>query len=170
MKVKASPYLKEIKPVLRALVEALSKEYAYASVLATDNSARRYQAAASGLQVGENALHTSRGFVARVADARGYAEHSFNTITMADIPAILAHIRAELVRAGEGLAGILATPPRIPHEEETVFSAATEYECHPEEVGAEQILRRLSAIRESALTADPHIVNCSVTCGYQEIH
>ncbi len=170
MKVQASAYLSKKKPLLQALVAALS-DTDYVSVLATDNVAKEFSVSRRGISASTDPQYTNRGFVLRVKDGEGYAEYSFNDISEEQLPEIEKKVRAELLPFTGKLPQALGRMKRqAGAEEKTVFTGASEYEIHPDTLGTEGILRRLSEIREKGLAMDERLLDCSAGFDYQEIH
>ncbi len=164
MKLNDSRYLLDIRPVAKSLVDTLCARYAYASLLAVDSCGKRYRIARSGVSAGQDELYTSRGFVVRVFDAGHYAEYSFNALSEADIPAILAGIETALQ---EGTA-FPDNRYEAPADEPLTFSASTEYEVDPEALGDEAILALLRRVREKGLAVDERLLDCGVMAEYQK--
>ena len=170
MKVQASAYLSKKKPLLQALIAALS-DTDYVSVLATDNVAKEFSVSRRGISASTDPQYTNRGFVLRVKDGEGYAEYSFNDISEEQLPEIEKKVRAELLPFTGKLPQALGRMKRqAGAEEKTVFTGASEYEIHPDTLGTEGILRRLSEIREKGLAMDERLLDCSAGFDYQEIH
>lgn len=92
MQVSKSTYLEKMRPVMRALIEALNKQFTCCSVLAQDTRAKSYRVSGNGISAAENRVFSGRGFVVRAADDRGFAEYSFDRLSMDDIPAIAEKI------------------------------------------------------------------------------
>ena len=171
MKVERSTYLVDRKPYLRELVDELNRKYDYASVLATDCKAYQYSVSMRGIDAKEDSLFSERGFVVRVNDGSGIAEYSFNEIGKDSIPEIVKAVDEALVPFKASVLGTVNEIERtIPEEEETVFLGATEYEIHPETLGSEAIIERLSAIREKTLHGAEGIMDAGARLSYQVIH
>jgi len=162
MRVQPSACLTAAKPFLRALVGELTKKYPYASVLGQDCLGKTFRVAATGMGAGEDSLLTACGFVARVYD-HGWAEYSFNAIPADGDAAAFAEKIAAAVQPP-------MTADPMPMDEPLSLSESSEYAIDPESLGSAEWLRRLSAIRESALQTDGRLVDCLAQCNYQVIH
>jgi len=80
MQVVISKLLKEKKEKAKQLVETLSKEFAYVSVLATDSKGTAFAVRKKSIFVADSFLCTECGYVVRVHNGIGYSEYSFNAI------------------------------------------------------------------------------------------
>ncbi len=173
MNLGSSSFLAERRPLLSKLQEALSAEYAYASVLAMDNIAYNYRVSGSGISASQDGRFSNRGFVIRVRDEKGYAEYSFNKLEEADIPEIVKEVAENLIPQKDLLPaniGFMKRPEPVKAAEKTVLLKNTEYEIHPAEMGTEAILAELSKVREHAKSKDPRILDANTAFSFQEIH
>lgn len=171
MKVKSSEYLKNVKPLLKELLNKLEAQYSYCSILANDSYSKKYSVSGYGVSALENDLFTSRGFVVRIIDEKGYGEYSFNHIDSNSIADIVKEIEEDLMPLKNVLPqqiGFFNRP--IPQEEKTTLSASTDYEVHPNEIGDKEILSQLTSIRESGKAISDKILDCIANLSYQEIH
>ncbi|MBQ1378106.1 MAG: TldD/PmbA family protein [Lachnospiraceae bacterium] len=173
MEVRSSEYLQRTRELLKKLVERLQEDYAYASVLGMDNRARQYSIRSTGITAGPSPRFTSRGFVARVRDERGYAEYSFNHIDEDAVEEIARIFREELIPLGSKVleSGTFSSMERkAPEEEAMTLRKSTEYEIWPYDFGDEKIFEVLKGIREQAKAYDPRILDCGASYVFQEIH
>ncbi len=169
MKVQESVFIQKQKPLLKTLLSRLLESYAYASILAVDSKSKMYAVSKRNMSAGESGLGTSRGLVVKVSDGKHYGEYSFNQITEGDMNGICRHIR-ELMESSDKVLpeGIAEREFQMPAEEETEFLGSTDYEIDPEEMGADAILKHLSAIKEKGLAVSDEILDCRVSCNYQK--
>ena len=160
--------LEELKPALKKLVTQLRKEYAYASVLATDSDERGWSVSRSGSAIATGGIEgTDCGFVVRVFDETGCGEYSFNEFSEERIPGICRTVRERLAAQTAALpAGVTPLPTRIPADEPAVLKKETVYGIHPRDLGDEAILARLSAIREEGMKTEG-ILDISCRANYQ---
>ncbi len=171
MKVASSRYLLDRKAYLKELIAALREKYSYASVLAADAKAYQFSVSRAGIQVSEDTRFSERGFVVRVYDGTNYAEYSFNEIGRETIPEIVKKVEKELLPLDAEVPGsVTKKRNRQQTDEGTVFSGSTSYEIHPDEMGNDEIVRRLSALREDGLKAVEGLVEFRTFLSYQEIH
>lgn len=79
MKLKTSDFLLNNKDLLKQIIDKLSSNYSYVSILGTDVYGGSYMVGTSGTTVGPS-RDTQRGFVLRVFQDCGFSEYSFNEI------------------------------------------------------------------------------------------
>ena len=160
-------HLDEIKPALKKLVEVLRQEYAYASVLASDSDERNWSISRSGSSLSTNGLSRDGGFVVRVFDQTGCGEYSFNRFSEVMIPEICRKLRENLKAAAGSLPeGVTSLPTPIPADEPVCLKKEAAYRIHPRELGDEEILTRLKAVREKGLRTEG-ILDISVRMNYR---
>jgi len=169
MKVTPSVFLAKAKPVLKRLLEQLLEQYAYASILATDSTAKSYSVSRRNVRISQDGMLTARGFVVKVSDGTRYAEYSFNHISEETIPQILAGVSRAISAADHvTVTGMGENPYLLPQEEPTVFVGCTEYEIDPEEMGDDAILDHLRRVMERGLAVSEQLIDCHVACNYQK--
>ncbi len=150
MKVKASEYLRDIKPVLLRLRDRLLEEFPYASILATDSQAKQYSVSRTATNIGMVGLWSGRGFVVKVYDGSGYGEYSFNEISEDRVEEIVAKVKGDLIpMSGHLPEGVERSIYAMQEEEALVFADSTAYETDPAEYGVEGIIRARMRIRET---------------------
>ncbi len=164
MEVSRSKYITENKELFRKLQQELSKRFGYASVLVCDGRQQTYSISARGVSVADTDMFGRKGFVARVHDGRAYAEYAGNEIDEKSIPGILGIVSERLAEMGGKWERYDAPPVE---EEEVSFIKNTEYRIHPEELGDEKILAKLSEIREKTKALDERLIDCVVNMSYQ---
>lgn len=171
MEVGSSIILSEKKPLLKKLLDKLLSEYEYASILAADSGEKRYSVSVQGINITEGDLWSEIGYVARVYDGDSYCEYAFNYIDENNIDDIVKKIRTRLVPWKGSLpeevkAGRLGKT----EEEKLVFEKSTEYQIHPEEMGDEKIIRKISDIRQKGLSKNSKLIDFQVRVDYQIYH
>lgn len=167
MKVKESQYLKGVKPILKTLLNRLLEKYPYASILAVDSSAFGYKVTKSVTSMTEDALLSNRGFVIKVYDGRAYGEYSFNQISEEALPDILKEVD-RVVMLKDKVGKIPLSEYSILTDEPAVFAESTEYKLAPGEIGDEEILRRLTAMKDQCLSSDEKVINATAGVNYQQ--
>lgn len=160
MKLTFSPFLTGSKPLLRSLLDRLHKVYPYASILAQDSVAQRLSVSRTGISVSENQLLTKRGFVVRVHNGHGFSEYAFNELTDECLDDVFENIK----RSASGICGNDPIPEDTPAE---VFSEA-EYSVDPETLGAKELVRRLTALRENALSKNEALLDVGAFLSWQK--
>ena len=156
-----SAFLQSAKPHLKALLSALDS-YPYASILAQDTLAMQYSVSRTGTNAAESGMFTKRGFVLRLHNGKGFAEYSFNEISAETVPEIAEKAR----RLAEGIRG---NDP-VPSDEPACLSRSLEYGLDPESMPCEDIVRRLTALREKALSMSDLLLDVSVRLIWQKNH
>ncbi len=170
MKVKSSEYLKAVKPVLKKLLDKLLSQYPYASILAVDSTAADYQVTKNMTNMMEDDLWCSRGFVAKVYDGQTYAEYSFNEISEEKIDEIAAAIASTEKKLMASAGDMPFSQYKALEDEPCVFCESTEYELSPEDMGDEEILKRLTALKDECMAADERVIDGGAIFQYRIYH
>ncbi len=160
MKLCFSPYLTMVKPLLKTLLSKLDEIYPYASILAQDSVAQSVSVSRTGINVSEIGMLTKRGFVVRVNNGRGFSEYAFNEISKDNLDEILSGVK----RASCNSSGNDPVPEDVPL---TLFSEA-EFETDPEELGAKELVRQLTALREKALDKSDLLLDVAARVVWQK--
>ena len=169
MKVRESEFIKRKKPVLKKLIERLSEQYPYVSLLATDSKAKSYMVSRRNTAISENGVLAARGFVAKISDGKHYAEYSFSRISEVLLDEICAQIAETIALSKNAVPeGMTENEYAFPEDEKTAFTGSTEYEIDPEEMGDDVILEHLTKIKDRGLAVSDQILDCSVRCNYQK--
>jgi TldD protein len=159
LRVPYSGYLSANKRGLRRLVRRLVREYAYASLLATDCAGRRYEVRRDQVSV-QDSRWNERGCVARVHDGAGYLEASFNRPTRPE----------ELLRLLAGAAGG-GGGPRVDYPVHREQPLRRRWQAQvgllPDAVSVEEKLRRLTELRDRAFALSPLLVDVRLV--YEEV-
>lgn len=160
MQVKKSEYLEKIRPTAKKLVEQLCGKYEYCSLLGIDSDSTAYSVSSAGINISSSVRFNNRGrgFVIRVFDKSGQAEHSFNELSEELIPEIMG-------RVGEAVSLCHGKSIGIPEDKPLSFDKSTEYELDPKELGDEKIIERLTKVREAGLSKNEKIIDC--VCNFQ---
>lgn len=155
-----SEYILALKPTAKQLVDTLTREFGYASVLCVDAKGKNYRVEKSGVTVSDEPLFCSRGAVVRVVSRGRVLEHAVSELTEESIGGICARLRelAENAPAGD----------YTPSDEPCALDRASEYETDPEEAGDEWIVARLSEAREEALASNPRVFDAICRCGWRK--
>ncbi len=96
MKVEMSKYLLNQKPLLEELINTLSSQFKYASVLAVDSKGTSFGVGRTGCQISDSML-TERGYVVRVFNGINYSEYSFNDLNDVILPEVVASIKEVVI-------------------------------------------------------------------------
>ena len=159
-KTQPSEYILAIRKTAKKLVDTLTREFGYASVLCVDARGKNYRVERSGVSVSDEPLYCSRGSVVRIVSRGRVLEHSVSELTEDGIDAVCAHLRALAEGAGDG--------NYTPADEPCTLDAASEYEIDPEEVGDEWIVAQLTEAREEALARDERVFDTLCRCAWRK--
>jgi len=166
-KVESSQYLQSVKPLLKKLLGQILEIYPYASILAEDAQAVRYQVSSMVTTMGEDATLSNRGFVIKVYEGAAYGEYSFNEISEEKLDDIVAHLQSVVaLRECEGVQSL--SQYQVLADEPCVLAESTEYETGAEELGDEEILRRLTVLKDQCMAYDERVINCAAALNYQK--
>jgi TldD protein len=152
VKVPHSEHLAGLREQLRELVRLLRRDYPYASVLATDCRGLRYAVQRRETSVQESRFG-ERGCVVRVHDGFAYSEYSFNQLPAAGGAEALAdELRGRVGEFAAARNAMRFSARRYPVVTETPLSGRWQEEVEelPEETRGEEIIRRLTALRDRA--------------------
>ena len=160
MKLAFSPYLSSVKPLLKTLIERLNELYPYASILAQDSLAQRLGVSKTGVNVSEIGTLTKRGFVIRVHDGRAFSEYAFNEISQNNLDDVISAVR-------RAQAGAMGSDP-LPEDDLCSLYQEAEYDVDPEEMGAKEIVARLTSLREKALSKSELLLDVASSFTWQK--
>ncbi len=166
MKVKESQYLKEVKPLLKKLLSRLLEIYPYASILATDALAFNYRVNKVQTSMAEDEDLSNRGFVIKVYDGQAYGEYSFNAISEDCMEEIVEAVQ-KVITLKEAVGDCTLSRYQILADEPCVFAESTEYKTAPEDMGDEEILCRLTELKDKGLAFDEKVINATAGLSYQ---
>lgn len=160
--------LDELKPALKKLVEELLKIFSYASVLATETDERSWSVSRSGPAISTGGISgPDCGIVVRVFDETGCGEYSFNDFSEDKIADVCTLIKERLSAQTAALPlGVTPLPTPVPADEPAVLKEKSAYRLHPRDLGDEEILRRITLIREEGLKTEG-ILDISCRVNYQ---
>lgn len=170
MKVASSERIEKKKPILKKLLDQLLQTYSYASILMTDSQGKDYSISRQGINISPN-MFVEQGYVVKVYDGESYGEYSFSRIEESDIDTILEEVKSHVMPWAKQLPDGMGIRkyPQIP-DEEYQFDKSTEYEISPEDIGDEEIVKRLNELREKALAQDEKILEFQTRFEYQVYH
>ena len=165
-----SAFLEARRPLLRLIVERLSKRYDYLSILGTDDSGIAYRTMRGETWAGEP-MWVQRGFVVRAQRDGHIVEYAFNELEGSDPTAAAASAIAD--RIAERLDALFAAakdatryptlpdePARAEHRGKVAVDAFA--------VDPERCLSRLAAVRDKLLEA-PGIVSATTRADFVRV-
>lgn len=169
MQVSMSKYLKDQKSKLKELVEIISKDFSYVSVLGTDVKGRIYSVSKTGAGINDSSWN-ERGFVVRVHNGYNYSEYSFNEFPNESLDALCENIKNKLSEDIEGMksSDIKMSKYPIVEEDEIVKTHFKDVEIIPEQVSSEEKIKRMTKIKDDALTYSELLVDFAMS--YDECH
>lgn len=169
MKTELSKYLVNSKPVLTKLIQELSKEFAYVSILGVDTKGKKYSIQRTGTSLGDSTW-TERGFVLRVYNGVNYSEYSFNEIDMNDINQFIEDTKYKLSQAYKAVSesDLNLTEYPLIDEDTITESFIGQVEILPSAMTSEEKVKKLSNIMNDALSYSDRLVDFRVN--YEEVH
>lgn len=166
MQVSMSKYLQEKKPLLKEMVSELSKSFKYVSILGTDTCGKTYSVYRTGASINDSEW-TERGFVVRVHNGYNYSEYSFNELSKENLDLLVKTIENKVYEDIKNLKDTsvkMSTYPVI-EEEEITDSLFKEVEILPEEVSAEEKIKKMTEIKDEAFTYSSLLVDFRINYG-----
>ena len=166
MKVKESNFIKENKPLFKALIGKLLEKYEYASLFAEDSYGKTYSVSKLGTNIQESDLNTHRGFVIKVYDKGTFLEYSDNAIDEKRIDYIVKTIDeriTHLYEKGE------FNKYKAPEDETVSFDKSADMKIDPEEMGDASIVEYLTKINKGAAKLDERVINCTAMTAYKRM-
>ncbi|MBN2551913.1 MAG: TldD/PmbA family protein [Spirochaetales bacterium] len=166
MKVPPSTHLAAVKDPLSRLVQILSGDYAYVSVLSSDSTGMRYSVRKRAVDIRQSSW-CERGSVLRVYDGHGYSEYSFNVPggdSPREIDALAAEIRRKLRRTSAAVRQLPFGHSDLPAITEQSLSGLWQGEVGvlPETVGVAETIRRLTRLKDLAFQHSSNLVDVDV--------
>jgi TldD protein len=158
MKAEISDFLLKNKPLIRKLINMLSEDYSYVSILGTDTKGKSYRVAKTTTEVRDNSF-AERGFVARIHNGTNYSEYSFNEISEEYLEHIAEEIKRKLNQVSKEIS---VNSYEIIEEESIKKSAFSELEVNPEEISSAKILEELTEIKDAGLAHSDLLANFEV--------
>ncbi|MGF7107617.1 TldD/PmbA family protein [Treponema pedis] len=165
MKATMSQFLIESKPLLKKLIEELSNEFKYVSVLGSDSKGEAFSVRKNAVSVSDS-FSTERGFVLRVYNGIGYSEYSFNTLDIEEIKKNIRQIAKDDIEFLKSDNCDITKYPVI-EEEKITKSFYAEVKESFNSVTSEQKIRRLEKIMKAGFDYCPSMIDFQVR--YEEV-
>ena len=164
MKAPFSTWLTQIRPALKQLVEILSGEYEYVSILSTDSVGFRVSISQRSKSVSNRNLTTERGTVVRVCRDGLYSEMAFNELDPRDISKTAQDILKELSaqRAFAMECGSQVYRTGLLEDEPLTLFAQKETGILPEEMELSALAEQMSAISDEGMKTIPSALDVIV--------
>jgi len=162
MKTTLSKYLNQQKPLIKGIVEELSKEFKYVSVLGNDTSGTRYNVSRQSSGVNDTNW-VQRGFVARVFNGVNYSEYSFNQISNPElIKKRIRDVALRDIKIYKANGTQLMAYPLI-EENPIKEEFYSEFEIDPFSISPKEKLQTLTDIMNKGLAKSEKFVDFRVT-------
>jgi len=165
VKTVGSEFLTRSKPYVRKLIDLLSADYKYVSVLGTDTRGKVYRISKTGTEV-YDAMLAERGFVVRLHNGVNYSEYSFNEIDEDKISDIVSDIKANIHKVAKD---INTNEYVILEEEELTKQFFSESEVDPVSMSPEEIIRALTEIKELGCSLSELVVNFRAALSFTRV-
>ncbi len=162
MKAPFSEYLNSLVPGLRKLIDLLSEDFDYVSVLSTDSKGLAVRISQHAKSVGNKTMTTERGTVVRVMKDGLYCEYAMDRFDPANPGAAAEEIRKTL-NAQLSVLKATGTEPYITGklaDEPLELFVEKEAEQLPEEAKLQELVERLSAISDKGMTLSEYMLDC----------
>ncbi|MCB2299357.1 TldD/PmbA family protein [Clostridium tagluense] len=169
MKVSMSSFLMNQKPILKKIVNLLSENYKYVSILGTDTKGKIYNVQKTGIDLSDSHW-CERGFVIRVHNGINYSEFSFNEINENNLNTIVDEIHLKMAKTLERLKNASITINTYELIEEALIKEQFlgEVTTLPSSLTSKEKIEKMCSIKDSALSYSDLLVDFKVT--YHEVH
>ena len=169
MKVTMSSFLISQKPILKKIVNILSENYKYVSILGTDTKGKKYNVQRTGIDLSDS-FWCERGFVVRVHNGINYSEFSFNEINEDNINLIVEEIHLKIANTLENLRDDSTMINAYDIIEETLIKEQFlgEVITDPTSLSSKEKIEKMCFIKDSALSYSDLLVDFRVV--YHEVH
>ena len=162
MKAPFSPYLDRILPSLRQLVDALSRDFDYVSILSTDSVGFTVNVSQRSKTVSNQNLTTERGTVVRVMKDGLYSEYAFNLPQAGGTDALTATIRSALSRQ---LSLLQKTESKVYRtgvlsDEPLELFVEKETSQLPEKIDLSSLVETFTALSDEGVATIPNALDC----------
>jgi TldD protein len=154
MKVPLSGYLKDTKPLLKEMINHLSSDFKYVSILGTHVKGTGYSVSRSGSSISDS-MWAEQGFVCRIYNGKGYSEYSFNDMT--DPQAVEEAIRRTARESMDS--GINPVPYPVLEEESITKSFSGEVAQDPETKSPKEIIETLTSYKDQGLAMADFLID-----------
>lgn len=164
-----SAYLKKTKPLLKQLVDELSKDFQYVSILAIDTKGKTYDVKNTGVEINDS-FWNERGFVVRVFNGFCYSEYSFNSINEDNINEKIDEVRRKLKSQLDELSknNIIHNEYPLIEEETIEKSFIGEVGLLPAEVSSKDKIRKMQSMMGKGFGFSELLIDFRVS--YKEVH
>lgn len=168
MNVKMSSFLSNQKENLKNLVNMLSDDFKYVSILGVDTKGKSYGVKRTGVNINDS-MWTERGFVVRVHNGTNYCEFSFNELSKDNLDELAKEIRNKLNSDLESLKTSSINQSTYPIIEEDIIEKQFfgNVEILPEKISSKEKIEILTKIKDEALECSEYLIDFRVN--YEEV-
>ena len=162
MKARFSGYLNSLVPGLRKLIDILSKDFDYVSILSTDSKGLSIGISRHAKSVSNQTLTTERGTVVRLYKDNFYSEYALNEFD----PESPETAAAEIISAMEDQFAVLKAAGAAVYETGRLSDEPLELFVEketgqlPEDCSLSDIVEMLSAISAKGMTMSEYMLDC----------
>ncbi len=169
MELKLSNFLIESKKSIKKLIEILSTEYKYVSVLGTDCFGKEYTSLRTGTSI-KNSNWNERGFVLKVYNGINYSEFSFDYISYDSVENLAEQIKEKIKTYIS-----LSDENEVNHypvleEEEIKKFFKDKVDIYPTTVSDKEILNKITNINKNAMVLSDKILDVRVAYNYLHVN
>lgn len=169
MELELSNFLIESKKPIRKLIEILSKEYKYVSVLGTDCFGKKYSSLRTETSI-ENSDWNERGFVLRIYNGINYSEFSFDYISKENVEELAKEINEKVKKYISLFDECEVNSYPVIDEEEITKSFKDKMGVYPKAGSDEDILNKIMDINKKAMGISNKILNVIVMYNYLHVN
>lgn len=166
MKVEKSQFLEDVKPCIKKLIQVLSKDFKYVSVLGADSHGKQYRVQKTGILV-QDSFWNERGFVVRIFNGINYSEFSFNKIEEDKIEELASEIKQKVISYAEKLDGNINKYELI-DEEQVNREFIGEVKFSDKDINDEEIINKLISLQDKAFSISELLVDFRIN--FQTVH
>lgn len=162
MKVSFSKFLESKEPLVKKLVQLLSEDYDYVSVLSSDTENKSYDVSEKSTSI-SNSMWEERGFVVRVYNKNLYTEYSFNNLKDENLNQLVEEIKDEVENTPDLLkkqVNICDYPLITEEKIEDEFYG--DIVSHPKEISSKEIINRLNRIKDKGMNLSKKLIDLRV--------
>lgn len=169
MKVKKSDFLDSKIDLLKKIINNLSNDFKYISILGTDSIGKSYKVSSKEIGISDG-MWNERGFVARVYNGKNYSEYSFNELSENNINDVIEAIKNEALSINNlNINEVsISTYPLI-EEKQMKEEFYGDVEILPEEMKADEIIKKLSKIKDEAFKLSDKLIDLKLNFDWERV-
>ncbi|BBE31527.1 Zn-dependent protease [Tepiditoga spiralis] len=169
MKVKKSDFLDSKIDLLKKIIDNLSNDFEYVSILGTDSIGKSYKVSSKEIGVSDG-MWNERGFVARVYNGKNYTEYSFNELSENNFNDIIESIKKEALNINKlNIDEISISTYPIIDEEKIKDEFYGDVKILPEEMKTNEIIEKLSKIKAEAFKLSDKLIDLKLNFDWEKV-